>query len=223
MYTDNHGLLTVNREGISEENSFLWTVELLVIQKKKGLDYSKTIGVIESALEKMHLGNGVYKQAPHLDPDPENKDTYMSHDQLTAILVYFKITNQHNKIREIISNFRYGISYNNVDNSFRFFHPRDLIFYYLLNNRKLALLFLPLLWLITIETFFSEYKVRGGVKIPKTDGEILYYIKRESSDCFRAIDAYCEHRVKQRFGTWDNLFKVYFKPALHPINLIKEK
>jgi hypothetical protein len=221
MFRDKYGLLSTN--GNSEENSFLWTVELFVVLKKKGECTSALEHTINQSIKKMDLGKGLYKQAPHLSPDSNNKDTYMSHDQLTALCVFFKLTGQENKIKEINKAFKFGISYNNVDSKFRPFHPRDLIFYKILSGSILAWLFLPLLLLITIETFFREYKVRNNNKIIKTDGEILYYIKREASSCFKLVNSYCEKRVKERFGTWDKLFAVYFKDSEFPINKIENK
>ena len=170
----------------------------------------------------MYLGGGLYKQAPHIDLD-QGKDSYMSHDQLTAIVCYLKIRGRKDKIKEILKACKLGVSYNNVDNKYRFLHPRDIIFYNIMGGSLVAWLFLPLLWLITIVTFSQEIKTRNGVDLKKTDGEILYYIKRECTRAFKPVNFYCEARVRQRFGSWDNLFHTYFKESNHPINLIQDK
>lgn len=219
MFTDKYGLLTVNNTGQSEENSFLWTVELYVIQRKLGLDCEQTYKTIQNALELMDLGNGLYKQAPHLDPDPNNHDTYMSHDQLTAIMVFFKLTGQKKRMKEIMSAIKYGCSYNNVDKKFRPLHPRDLLIYKYLSGTIFGYLFLWLSYLILFVTFFTEKK--GDVL--KTDLEIIYYITREATSVFKPMNWYCERRVKERFGNWDNLFAYYFKSRRHPINKIVGK
>jgi len=222
MYRDKNGLITTDAEGTSGENSFLWTVELYVACLKKGQNVSALGFTLDKALENMNLGNGLYKQAPHIGLD-QGKDSYMSHDQLTAIICYLHLTGRKDKIKEILAAFKYGISYNNVDNKFRPYHPRDLIFYGIINGSFIAYLFLPLLYLITLFTFARETKERNGIEFKKTDSEILYYISRECTSVFKPINFICEKRVKQRFGSWDNLFDTYFKDDNHPINAITNK
>ncbi len=223
MFRDINGLRVTNPEGRHEENSFLYTVEEFVIRKKKGMDTSVIQAILDRALELMVLDKGLYRQNPTESIDPNNKNSYMSHDQLTAILIYMKMTGKEDRIKEIMSRFKFGISYNNITDSLRVFHPRDLIFYHILHGSKVAYLFLPLLYIITIVMFIQEYKYRNNSRVAKTDGEILYYIKRECSCIFKPIDWFAEMRVKQRFGTWDSLFHFYFKEPKHPINLIRNK
>ena len=222
MYRDKNGLITVDEGGTSAENSFLWTVELFIVQHKQGNNTDSLCFTIDKALEDMDLGKGLYKQAPHIGLD-QGHDSYMSHDQLTAIICYLSIKGRKDKIKEILKAFKYGISYNNVDSKFRPMHPRDLIFYNIMNGSILAWLLLPLLLLITFITFKQNIKKRNGVELQKTDGEILYYIKRECTNAFRPVNSYCESRVKSRFGSWDKLFNVYFRDDNHPINLIENK
>ena len=222
MFRDKNGLITVDSEGTSAENSFLWTVELYIVQYLKGYEVATLGHTIDRALSEMYLGNGLYKQAPHIDLD-QGKDSYMSHDQLTAIVCYLKLRGRKDKIKEILKATKFGLSYNNVDNKLRLLHPRDIIFYHIMSGSILAYLFLPILWLITIFTFYKTTKTRNGVEFNKTDGELLYYIKRASTGVFKPINFYCEFRVSQRFGDWDSLFHTYFKEPKHPINLIENK
>lgn len=226
MYTDSHGLLNSRTGEENAENSFLWTVEYFVILRKKGRDTTLIERYLNAAIEKMHLGYGRYKQNPSY-PHPEkhiNQAAYMSHDQLTAMVVFFKLTNQMDKLKELMSYFKFGISYDNKhDTMKRIMHPRDLIFYHCMVNNVFAFLFLPLLWLITMHTFYKDVKVRPHGTFQKTDGEILYYIKREATCLFYPVDWYCEKRIRQRFGSWDEVFHKYFKASDHPINKVNNK
>ncbi len=226
MFIDSYGLVNSRPDEKNAENSILWTIVLFVAMKKKRRDTEHIERRINIALELMHLDNGRYKQNPAY-PHPENHDNqaaYMSHDQITAIMVFYKMTKQDKKRKEMLDYFKFGISYDNVHNTMkRVMHPRDLIFYHCLDNNPFAILMLPLLWLITIHTFIKDTKTRKHGTFQKTDGEILYYIKRECTCFFKPIDWFCNMRIKQRFGSWDRVFSKYFKYVQHPINKIKNK
>ena len=225
MFTDKYGLTITKPYGNTQENAFLYTVELFVILRNKGRDTSRIEFIIETALSEMYEGNGIYKQNPSY-PHPMmhiSSNAKMSHDQLTAIMVYFAITGRKDKIREIMDRFTFGISYNNTGTKLVGWHPRDLIFYHILNGSKLAYIFLPLLYIITFFTFIKDKKHRAHGTFKKTDGEILYYIKRESTNIFKYIDVFCNLLIKIRFGSWDKVFSTYFKQLDHPINIIRNK
>lgn len=222
MYRDNNGLITQDEAGTSAENSFLWTMSLLIVLLNKGEDVGNLKLTLGIALDDMYLGKGLYKQAPHLGLN-SGHDSYMSHDQLTAIICYLSFIGDKARIKEILKAFKYGVSYNNVDNKFRPYHPRDLIFYNIMAGSRLAYLFLPLLWLITLYTFIKDTKTRNGRAIKKTDGEILHYTRRSCTNVFKPIDGMCNMLVRRRFGSWDKLFSTYYKDAKHPINKITNK
>lgn len=222
MYRDKNGLITTDTDGTSGENSFLWTVELYFVLKSKGESLDAISKILDEALVKMYLGKGLYKQAPHLGLD-SGHDSLMSHDQLTAIICYLKDKERYSEIKEIVGAFKYGISYNNVNDDLRPYHPRDLIFYNIIDRGIISYIFLPLLWLITMYTFINGTKHRNGVDLKKTDGELIYYVKSRCTSIFKPIDWFCDLRIKQRFNNWDGVFSTYFREVEHPLNIIKNK
>lgn len=236
-FVDSNGLVNSRTDESNAENSILWTIELYFLMKEKELDTSLIRSSIDKAIQDMTIGKGLYKQNPsYLHPkDDTSNEAYMSHDQLTAIFTYAKSIGRQDLIEDIVDVIfsQYGILYDNKnpeDPSFKkgILHPRDLCYYFLLSNKLkskvLGLLLYPLLLLITIVSFMSTEKCRNGVCFPKTDLELLYYIKRASTPkWFFAIDWFCNLRIKQRFGSWKQAWSTYFKDPNHPINVINNE
>ena len=230
-FVDSHGLVNSRTDEDNAENSILWTVELYFLMKEKGQDTSLIQSSIDNALQNMTIGKGLYKQNPnylHPKEDPYH-EAYMSHDQLTAIVTYAKAISRQDLIEDIVGVIfsQYGILYDNKNpekpSINRALHPRDLCYYFLLSNKLkskvLGLLLYPLLILIILRTFITTKKCRNGICFPKTDLELIYYIRQASTPkLFTIINWFCNLRIKQRFGGWKGAWSTYFKDPNHPIN-----
>ena len=103
-FVDSHGLVNSREEESNAENSILWTIELFFLMKEKGRDTNLIQTSIDKAILNMNIGKGLYKQNPsysHPKNDPSD-EAYVSHDQLTAIFSYAKVTNKQNIIEDIV-------------------------------------------------------------------------------------------------------------------------
>lgn len=102
-------------------------------------------------------------------------------------------------------------------------HPRDLIFYAYMqggSSKILAYPFLPILaliMLITCNPWFMKYKIRNGVKLLKTDGRILCWLRLNSANL--PITKYLCTKLLQMdkdFGSWKKVFDYYYADSAHP-------
>ena len=215
MFFDDHGLLNSQPNQKNAENSFLWTLQYYILTKGKA-GYREMNKRVEKSLyeaaENMRIGNGLYKQNPSY-PHPslhDHKDAYMSHDQLTALVCWFVITGQKQKIKDIVKVIvkqkgRYDNKNPETPSWSRFYHPRDTIFYFLASLTRKDLLnpfylilgvasfsllmvwtILVCIWYLTLlGTAFSNTKKReqpdGSIRVfKKTDGDLLYFCRRNA-------------------------------------------
>lgn len=235
-YVDSHGLVNSRPDEQNGENSFLWTVELFFLMREKGLDTSLIESSLDKALVNMKVSEGIYKQNPAYLPPKEDPshEAYMSHDQITAILAYCKATGKQEVIEEITDEMvrQWLILYDNKDpenpDIERIVHPRDLGYYYILSSRVgkklLGLLLYPILLGATIWTFATDKKCRNGVCFQKTDGEILYYVKRSAiKSIFTPVNWFCQLMIKKRFGKLSKVWSTYFGNEDHPIRLLTDE
>lgn len=207
------------------ENSVLYTLELFLL----GL----AINQHDIGLEKMltHLiGEKLYNKKTNMfnniahEVAPDNPDRFISHDNLTAIAVFSKLIGAtwHEKIFKEI---KLG-TYDNISGKFnpmRVLHPRDYIFYGILAGDPWCKIMSPILEATGYLTFKDEYKVRNGNKIVKTDNELLWWCRFHVYSGSKSLRKYAERRIIERFGTWNNVFRTYFKHIEHPIRKIVDR
>lgn len=219
MYIDQFGLTNSKAGETGAENSILWTLEHLLLeleldQKQSGLG---RLDDLKKAIDDCRIGQGLYMQNPsHVLKMPENvKDRYMSPDQLIVIMLVSEAEglNHHKDIfKKMI---KQGlVRYNNMEDSkIRLIHPRDLILYIALNVKILAPLLLPLLGLFCIISCMSPRE--------KTSGKLLSWTKLMALEnrymSIKIAKRICDHIIKKKHGSWEDVFKIYFNQPHHPI------
>lgn len=137
MFKDQYGLITENEFGNIEASSFARTVDFFVKQRKQGKEDLEIKESLDSALKLMDCGQGVYKKHPNYPhPSMDRSDrSVMDKTQINSIIRYYRITNQNNKIKEIQSSMRFGVSYNNTGKAntrMSIFDILFMIYFYLL-------------------------------------------------------------------------------------------
>jgi len=228
-FVDGHGLVNSRKDESNGENSFLWTVELYFLMKERDLDTRQIESSLDKALEKMKIGQGLYKQNPAYPHPKEHgtKEAYMSHDQMTAILTYCKATGKQEIIDNITAEMfsQWVVIYDNKDpedpSIERVMHPRDFPYYYILSSSRvkkiLGLILFPIVLGATAWTFATDEKCRNGVCFQKTDGELLYYVKRSATPwLFAPVNWFANLMIKKRFGSWSRVWSTYFGNEGHP-------
>ena len=106
-------------------------------------------------------------------------------------------------------------------------HPRDICFLTYAkiahkrgafwNVLKHALLTIPSITMMV--TCYQKYKVRGGLKIIKTDGKLLAFLRCHTFGLKKTLRI-CEFIMDKRavFKTWGHVFSTYFTKPDHPCN-----
>lgn len=162
-----------------------------------------------------------------------------SHDNMTAVLVYLSlfVEKNHQSNPDLAKEADYFLE---LLNTSQYKHPRDLLFFakhknifsYLLINT--AVLFLvvkkSLMWFLVFPDFIlfviyfymaiRKYKVRNGLKIFKTDTEILYGLRLliESPILVFIYRFTINPLLKLKYGKYwmRNALNIYYKEESHP-------
>ena len=117
-FLDTYGLLNARPGDKPSENAFLFTQELILLNKKAGKPVRELTLAFKQSLDKCRVSPGVFLQTPsHADSEPTNPhDKYMSPDQLVAMMT-FSILNGYTYHQEIYAEIeRQGyIRYDNVN------------------------------------------------------------------------------------------------------------
>jgi len=104
-------------------------------------------------------------------------------------------------------------------------HPRDFVFYHYAKgglSSVIAWFFLWIPMITMIITCLQDHKTRNGVKILKTDGKLLTWLRLQTF--FMPITRFlCNLAIKhnKEFRSWKNCFAIYFKDPKHPNNDFK--
>ncbi len=242
-YWDDNGLLNSREHEKFAENSPTWTVQWLFLATHYNsnamdrlVDFDELIAtdnVIDSLnkfYDRCHIKGGLYNQRPQNDGSHED---YMSHDQLTAMLCFFKFTRQEDKIMEVLDEIdRQGGHYDNINPSRpkRLLRFWDVWFYQSLigecGSFKWTILCLimeyscnrvwkvrPTVW-ARVKHFFKHFEMLETRKMVHTDGKLISFIKLKcmSSDSFNrewdTISMIIEnHKI---FKCWEDVFIIYF-------------
>lgn len=186
------------------ENGVLFTAEYVIMK----VNEMELAGLGKESLTGNLLGHRVIKTS-QVEPDYfSSGEKHFSHDNLTGVFCLSKTlgTDHHKKIW--------------FKNYWAYLHPRDFIWYLWANQKWYSYLVLPFLWIATLammHSCWSDYKVRNGNKILKTDGKILTFLRLKT---FRMpITArLCDWvlRNNNEFGSWKACFTMYFKDPEHP-------
>lgn len=225
-FFDENGLVTSKPNlGHTEENSMLWSAELILLERIADIHTPESQARIlgyKRAIEKCRIREGLFHQNPaYALKTPTNGDQYMSPDQLLAIVgmsTYFGWGFEREIWKEIK---RQKLGYNNIDDKYRFIHPKHLIFYGMCAGSPLAYLFYPLFLLMCI---FACLQPRQ-----KTSGKLLCLVM---SKCLKRkpligtlsyfIFTKCVKLTTKGIG-WKDVFSIYFPDIEHPCNIVARK
>jgi len=198
-YRDPIGLIHTDPQPSSSENGILFTYTNIILQNKNGLDDKPDLNHIIKSLTR---SDGSIKSSLIAG------DRTWSHDNHTAFMSWSK---------------KFGYKYHN--NFFwynwnRRVHPRDIVYYLSLRDDIVGTMAKPFLFITSIAMIVScyqEYKIRNGRKILKTDGKILAFV-RFNTISMPFTEKVCNWLIKNnpKFGSWENVFKIYFKNEDHP-------
>lgn len=223
-----------------QENQILWDVTKLLLM---GVTYSFDI---DKHIESYYNHSLQTYNQSHLNGSTSD---YMSHDQMTAFLVF----GQMSKNPLIASRFYDAIKkqgfvfYDNLNTengwskiakslirfdikglkNIMFLHPRDLIFVAQCAGKKWVKWLTWLDWIITIQGFIYTWKIRGDKKFLETDTKILQFIKWQVIRPNKALEYISMKCLKHFSPAFDNLYDCihyYHRKGsrLHPI-LCREK
>ena len=173
------------------ENSVLYTITYYLL---KG-DFPKNFDVWLYQF----YDNGIFYDYP------DNHTHPTSHDNMTSIITAMAIFNVLPK-KILLRHYP---------------HPRDWIYIGYLQRKFWAYPFLPLLFVIFLWSALTKYKTRNGVKIFKTDTEILFWLRTNLPKRFwfiHKIKLLIVFFMKRKFGSdWvANMMNIYYKHPGHP-------
>lgn len=153
------------------------------------------------------------------DPNPsDNNDEncHFSHDNMTGLYTLYKLQ---------------GLDCNELPtikwNEGHWLHPRDIIYYSILKEKKWTYLLVLLLGLFSCITCLKTRQI--------TSGKCLWWLRWHTmkylhSSKFIRFSAHCmlklnEHMLRKEHGeeVWKDIFSIYFKNPEHPINKLMEK
>jgi hypothetical protein len=202
-FWDSDGLLHV-QPGESSENGMLFTFEHAMVANIKVPD-----GQMNNIYQ-IHKAGDHFKQNTY-GPDSD----LASHDNITGMLMY--AVNDLDRWNDgAIDDFKSRIYHSNYLR-----HPRDIVTYAsVFWWRPLSHLLLPFHFF----TCYRHYKVRNGVKIVKTDGEKLAFLRMTAFGSAFQMKV-CTWLLKRRFGEkpWARVYETYFKNVNHPTRLAAQE
>ena len=226
-YFNKYGLLNAHEHEDVSENTPLFSLEHIILKKLAKEDPSHIEVSLIEYIEK--LRNPSTNRFNNIPDILTGSDAYISHDQYTTICAF---SHRHglNYHKEFWSGVKYG-TYDNISGKFnvhRVIHPRDLLYIGYLNDNILCKLLMPLFCLMTIQIFLSTYKVRNGIKIIKTDGQLLTLVRNYGlngkSKLFNWTFKLCEWISRRKFnGGYKGIFKMYFPFNNHPNHILADQ
>lgn len=220
-WLDDYGMLHVQPMPSDSENGVLFTVEnyMLMDMERRGTYLPRSFKEIVKAHE---VSPGAYGQSPWDLQNPA------SHDNATAIVAYSYFLETRGLTKGLPA------AHKNLKILGKFWHPRDIIYYnYVAGGLRgaIATLFLPLLTLIQAYSMLDAYKVRDGVRILKTDGKILSFVRNYAckDDSFWFNLSWKLNNwilsFSPTFGEsgWPGIFDFYFKNPGHPNRVLARR
>lgn len=243
-FLNDQGLLNSDYKDIRvhDENAILYTLEyVLLIDKLSSteplLSLSNTLkSSMYEYIEQCRVSKGRFHQRPKKDcPIGE----CMSHDQLTAFIVFSKIYgfSFDEEIWQEIKDQKFG--YNDWGVSWKPLHPRDVVFYGLVCGSKLWWILYPIFLLISMVSCFGTYYKRPQIDtvirkflatgkweqqtLIESSAKILTFVRTFClmPKTFKFLSWWIFKTSK--FNKWSEIFAVYFPNKEHPINLYLNK
>ena len=126
-----------------------------------------------------------------------NEQEGWSHDNHTGLVCLSKNTGKH-----IHRQLKW-------DNWVQRTHPRDLVFYRMIAGKKWANLFAWIPMVAMIVSCYQTHKVRNGMKIVKTDGKLLAWL-RFNTIKMPTTKRICDYIINKKHGGWAKQFEIYF-------------
>ena len=205
MYWNDYGLLNPTSKDRISENCLLTTE---VYQRLLPDPIKEVDSHICDWIQECWTGTeGLFNQAPFMR---DNKDDYMSPDQLIAMGAFLKRIGDDTLINDIAKYLRKHLSnYNNLqDDKIRLMQPSAYLFLQILDGHfewpfKLVL----------------KYILRLSCKKPRevTSG------KQKAWLIASAIDPKWVTDLEPLVGCWEDVFRVYYKESDHPIRLLIDR
>lgn len=198
-YFDDYGMPNPNYGEVST-NGILFLVEYILLLKLLGKPIEKHLKDFHFVVEVMEV-DGRYAQTPWVTPAQDEA----SHDNMTAIasLSYLEGFDFHKNIP-----------------SFTYMHPRDVIYYGLLQRKWWAKFLEPIHSIITIHTCWRNYEAPNG--LPDTDGKLLAWVKFRSYK-MPLTEKICNYFVGKQFGGWKKVFETYFREPTNPVRMLAQE
>jgi len=130
-------------------------------------------------------------------------------------------TSHDNMTAQITMRVILGTNINHLKIFHRYYHPRDFIYMGYLQGKWWSYPLLPILFIVFLHMALTKYKVRNGVKIFKTDTEILYWIRLQLPSRYRFIhwtSGIIVYFLKRKFGSaWiKTMMETYYQNPNHP-------
>lgn len=223
MYFGYRNLLASAPDKDTDENVLLFTLEWLLLREmvtdksKFDFKYEDVKLSFEMAVLQSRTKDG-FLAYPDSKKYMAFGDQLASHDNLTAISCgsyLYDIRDYHKEVWKMI--LQNGFKRPSYDESgkliFCLMHPRDIIFYGMLNKNYLCWALYPLFVLITLYSFLGD----------KCSGKLLAFVRMKTLK-LNLLYNVCTLMLKfTKLKNWKGVFSNYFLDQLHPSNIEAEK
>jgi len=192
------------------ENAVLVTLEYELLNKQEPLHtYTMILSYFETGTRGLYTQTHYGKKADHGEEGLEPN----SHDNITAMMVAFKLVNDRKRLLEIwkyivANKGTYDFRHPNEVRWDRFLHPRDLIFYGYLARNPICILLLPLLIPMMLHSCLKPREV--------TSGKLLWWVR---CHCLPKPFFWLFHKLVD----YKDAFRIYFHQEGHPITELLEE
>lgn len=219
-FIDDDGLINSRPDEVNAENKLLWSLEYLLVKKLCGKADPTMTKSMYDFIEKCKIRKGLYNQRTYKDGTAED---YMSHDQLSSIFCFSYIMGLkwHKEIWTEIKRQKFRYDNINPDKPKRWLHPRDIIFYGILND---------VWWCKAMYTVFKQMMYVTCIKKTETSGKLLAFVRVASvmrrKEKFEKLFVNLTKTVRdnETMGKWERCFEIYFPYENHPTrNFINEQ
>lgn len=206
------GLINARTDETFSENSLLFSLEYLLLDKSaSSRNKVRILMKYQQLLKKLRKSPGRFDQQPFLDG---THDDLTSHDQLTAISIFSKKygLQYHEEIWSYLKS--HWFTYNNLTGKTdfsRLLHPRDMIYYGMLNNSAICWALSPLYFIMQAPSLFGK----------STSGKLLMWTRLKGLGLHKLVDFL--PKLMLQYSSWKEVFRVYYPDSEHPIRRILEE